>query len=174
MAFFGKKKSAQPAAPKIKEKIIHHFVFLEMPIELVAAAVMPWGEAPWWPTKGCSIKYVRKTPGDLQVGTKFRQKILRLLAPSWDIEVAQFIPERQLQFKFLNGPLKGYEDIKLEWRYNGTRVDYELHYQPRGLLNMIIWPILGQKNYDNSIKVVFAAFKEHIAKIYKEQQEKTF
>lgn len=171
MAFFGKKKSAAAVNAKIKEKIIHHFIFLEIPLEVAAPIVLQWGEAPWWPRKGCSIKYIRKTPGEVQVGTRFRQKISKVLAPSWDVEVSQFVAERQLQFKFLNGPLKGYEDIKLEWRYNGTRIDYELHYQTRGLLNKILWSIFCQKNYDNSLKVVFAALKDYLTKLYKEHQE---
>ncbi len=171
MALFGRKKPGQAGDQKTKERIIHHFVFVEVPMEVVAPLVIQWGESPWWPAKGCSIQYIRKTPGELQMGTRFRQRILKPLAPGWDVEVAQLIPGRHLQLKFLNGPLRGYEDIKLEWRYNGTRVDYELHYQTRGLVNKVFWPIYCQKIYDNSIKVVFATLKEYIAKIYKEQQE---
>jgi hypothetical protein len=174
MALFSKNKKINDKSPTpVKEKVIRRFVFVEVPLEVVAPIVFSWGEAAWWPTKGCSIKFTRKTPGDLGEGTRFRLKILKPLAPSWDVEVSKFVPQKELQLNFLNGPLRGgYEIIRLEWRYNGTRIDYERHYNVRGLLNKIIWPILGQKIYDKSIKVIFDALKDNIVEHYKTHDNK--
>jgi|GEM_PF-1517394 len=171
MAIFGKLKLGSKSAPKkIKEKIIHHFVFVEVPIEVVWPEVSLWGQAEWWPKKS-AIKIIPIGSGDLEIGSKFRYKIQGLLLPSWQAEVTQLVPENLIERTFLNGPLKGYESVKLEWRYNGTRLDYELHYRARGLIYKIIWPLLEKKIYNVSVKQVLEALRNYVVDKYHKRHE---
>lgn len=160
----GKRASAHSG----KEKIIHHFVFLEVPTEIVWPQVIAWGQAPWWPAK-TAIKITPVEAGEPRVGAKFRYKIRRLLAPSWDAEISKLEPESLLERRFLNGPLDGYEAVKVEWRYNGTRIDYELHYRVRGLIHKIFWPLLGEKIYTAGTKKIIESLRQYIVTQYKAQ-----
>ena len=66
---------------------------------------------------------------------------------------------------------KGFEIINLEERANGTRIDYELHFQIRGPLNLILWPLIFRKQYTDTIKLIFDALKDHLVKEYQKRQE---
>lgn len=161
-----KKKQASP-----KWDVNHHFIFIEVPIDIVAPEVVLWGESEWWPKK-CLMRFTRESQGEIGVGTRYRQKIRKPLGHSWKVEVTKFIPDRLVERTFQTGMFQGYEVTKIEERSNGTRIDYELHYKIRGLLNKLLWPLCYRKQHDKNIKMILSALKDHVTKKHQEQQEK--
>ena len=167
-----------PKAAKINEKVIRHFIFVEVPIEVVWPQLLAWSAAEWWP-KGSHIKMISSPSGEVQVGTRLRHTLTKPLAPKWDplavhwdTEVTKLLDKNLMERTFVRGPIKGYETVQLEWRYNGTRIDYELHYRVKGLHNMIFWTLTSEKLFSQSIKMALDSFKNHIYSVYKDIQEK--
>lgn len=155
---FGKfKRSSAP-----KQKINHHFVFIEAPADLVAPEVVLWGEAPWWP-KNSSMKFIRLTSGEIQPGTRYRQKVLLPLAPVWEVELTRLIPGKEIERTFLNGMFKGKEIVTLEERYNGTKVEYVMRYEVLGFFNQILWQLFFQKLHDQNIKMILKALQHYVS-----------
>ncbi|MCR4336587.1 MAG: SRPBCC family protein [Candidatus Omnitrophica bacterium] len=151
--------------------VSHYFFFVEVPVQVVAAEAMLWGESAWWP-KNSLTHYIKEMPGDLKVGTRYKQIIHKPFAPSWTVEITKFIPNRLIERKFVNGMFKGYELLIIGERANGTRVDYELHYKIRGLFNMILWPYYLRKQYDMNAKLIMSALKERVIQKNQEQAAK--
>jgi hypothetical protein len=147
--------------PKSKDSVIHRFMFLEAPIEIVSAEVVAWGEASWWP-KDCLWKYLRQTDGEIRVGTQYVIKINKPSATDWAAEVTQLLPSRIVERTFTKGMFKGFERVLLEEKSNGTRIDYELHFQLRGFINMLIWPFFLRGQYVKTIGKIMDALKAHI------------
>ena len=156
---------------KSKDWVIHQFMFLEAPVEVVSAEVTTWGEASWWP-KDCLWKYTRQTDGDIRVGTQYVIKINKPSAPDWKAEVTQLLPSRLIERTFTKGMFKGFERVILEEKSNGTRIDYELHFQLRGLVNILLWPFFLKKQYVATIKKVLEALKQYILAEAKRQHNK--
>ena len=144
-----------------KDKINHHFILIEAPGHLVVPEIFLWGEASWWPKKS-SMKFTRLTPGEIQVGTKYKQEVLLPLAPSWEVEVTRLIPGKEIERTFLNGMFKGKETIGIEERYDGTRVDYVMQYQVLGILNKILWPSVFQRMHDQNIEMILKNLKDFV------------
>ncbi len=141
--------------------VIHEFMFFEAPIQMVSSEVIAWGESSWWPSP-CLWKYIRLTEGPIRVGTQYTIKINKPSAQDWSAEVSQLLPNRMVERVFTKGLFKGFERIMLEERANGTRMDYELHFQIRGILNLLLWPLVLRRQYLNTIKKITGALKSYI------------
>lgn len=151
-------KSGKSKAPR---PTIHQFVFIEAPIEVVSREVAAWGEASWWP-KDVLWNYVRKTDGEIRVGTKYVIKINKPSAPDWAAEVTQYQPRHLVERTFSKGMFKGREVVVMEERSNGTRIDYELYFTIRGPLNLILWPLVFRSQYMKTIKQILKSFKTNL------------
>jgi len=148
-------------AKKSTVEVSRHFVFIEAPILSVGPEAMLWGEASWWP-KSCVLRFTRLTPGDIAVGTVYQQQIVKkFFALKWQVAVTRFEPNRLIERTFQSGMLKGFEVVMVGERSNGTRVDYELHYEIRGLVNKILWPLFYKKKYGANIELVLSALKAY-------------
>ncbi|MFA5088851.1 MAG: SRPBCC family protein [Candidatus Omnitrophota bacterium] len=161
--------SSQQESPK-NEKVEHHFVFVEVPVEIVSPEIIQWGEASWWP-RHSRIKFVRKAQGELGVGTRYKESLGGLFGLHWDVEVTKLVPLRGIEWTILNGLLKGYEAVTMEWRYNGTRIDYELHYQIPGWFNKIFWNFFYRKSHQQGIKMIMDDLRRHLIQTYLEKQK---
>ena len=159
---FGKKnsKSSQKASVKKNNR---HFVLIEVTADLIFPEIVLWGEAIWWPPKS-SMKFTRLTPGAIQVGTKYQQKVLLPLAPKWEAQVTNLIPGRLIERIFLNGIFRGKETVIIEERYDGMKVDYLMEYEILGLFNKMMWGMHFQKLHDKNIEMILKALKEHVLK----------
>ncbi|HLD69728.1 MAG TPA: hypothetical protein VJA17_03085, partial [Candidatus Omnitrophota bacterium] len=120
-----------------------------------------WGEALWWP-KNSSMKFIRLTPGEIQAGTRYRQKVLLPLAPIWEVEVTRLIQGKEIERIFLNGIFKGKEIVTIEERYNGTKVEYTMHYEVLGIWNQILWQLFFQKLHDRNIEMILQALQNYV------------
>ena len=162
-----KKRKKAVAKPQVNR----HFVFIEAPIDIVGPEAILWGEAEWWPTK-CSMRFTKRTEGDVREGTEYEQKVVMPLGPKWIVKVTKIIPDRMVRRDFKAGILKGYEVVKVEERSNGARIDYELYYKVRGLVNKILWALIYRKKHDENIDLILNALKDHVIGVYKMQKEK--
>ncbi len=151
-----KKKSKTPATPILEEN--HHFVLIEAPADLVAPQVILWGEASWWPQKS-TMKFTKITPGEIKVGTRYQQKVLLPMGPSWDVEVSQLIPCKLIERIFLNGIFRGKETLLIEERSNGTKVDYIMRFYIVGFLNKILWSIHFKRLHNLNIEMILSSLK---------------
>ena len=148
---------------RVKEKLNHHFILIEDASgALVAPEIISWGEAVWWPKKSFMM-FTRLTPGEIQPGTKYRQKVTLPLGPAWDVEITRLIPGKEIERTFLNGIFKGKETVSLEERYNGTKVDYLMRYEVVGIFNKILWQLIFQKMHDRNIERILKALEEYVA-----------
>ena len=150
----------------------HHFFFVEVPVHLVAPQAMLWGESEWWPKK-CRVRFVREgEPGVIQEGVRYRQKILRPFRRTWEVEISEVIPNRLVRRSFKSGMFQGgYEIVRIEERANGTRIDYEMHYAVKGLMNKLLWSFFYEKWHNKNMEIVMAALKDYSVQKYQAQQE---
>ena len=142
------------------EKTNHHFVFIEAPVNMVSPQIILWGEASWWP-KDCQMRFKKRTPGEIRIGTEYEQRVRAPFAGSFSCRVTQLDPSREIERTFLTGMFKGRENVMLEERYNGTKVSYTLFYELRGILNVMLWPVLFQQMHDKNINKILAALKKY-------------
>lgn len=145
-----------------KQKFNHHFIFIEAQTDLIAPEVILWGEASWWP-KNSLMRFIRLTPDEIRLGTRYRQKILLPLAPVWEVEVTRLIPGKEIERTFLNGMFKGKEIVTIEERYNGTKVEYVMRYEVLGTWNQILWQLFFQKLHDQNIEMILKALQNYVA-----------
>lgn len=142
-----------------REGLNRHFIFIEAQEKIVGPEVIRWGESSWWP-KRCTMKFIRRTPGELRVGTRFEQRVVPL-GPRWEVEVTGLVENRRIERTFLNGLFHGREIVTSEGRLNGTRVDYVMQYKIRGLFNKVLWPLVFRRLHDKNIQMILAALKEY-------------
>jgi hypothetical protein len=162
-------KKAKSKTPSEKKTV--HFVFIEESLDKVAAELMKWDEALWWP-KNPGIQIKRQAPGAIQVGSTFSYKLP--MVPAWTAEVTTFVPQRILVNTFKSKFLRGGETVRIEERANGTKVEYEISYQINGLLNTILWILLGEKPYGNAMKKILAGFKAYVIEKSTQDRERKF
>lgn len=157
-----------------KDKVLslRHFIFLEVPFEAVSKEAMLWEQGVWWPKRG-GLQFKRLEDG-LQEGTRFKVSVRGLLPKSFEVEVARFVPGREIHFLFKKGMLNGVQVLRLEDRSNGTRVDYELSYEIKGPINKMLWGLLYQKTWDTSTALILESLKNYLLKQAKAEQEKGF
>ncbi len=149
-----------------------HFVFIETPVDLVWPEIVLWSESSWWP-KTSIIQYKKKSAEEGQKpGTGYIGRLRKPLFPKWEIEITLLEPRREVRRTAIQGMLKGEEDIKLETRYNGTRVDYSLHYEIRGFWNKIFWRFFYYHWYDRSIDLILTSLQGYVLNQYQGHQEK--
>jgi hypothetical protein len=161
---FGKKtKSGSKAEPSLR--VSRQFIFVEVPLAVVAPEVVAWGEAVWWPAS-CPMQFKRLTEGEVAVGTRYRQKVRGTLMPAWLSEVTDLLPRSTVTRAYRKGPLHGYEVVRIGERANGTRIEYELHYHPKGLLNALLWKFLYEKKHEETIHRVLSALSEYVTRKY--------
>lgn len=164
---FSKKKPRAPKAPETNR----HFIFVEVPVSIVGPEVMLWGAASWWP-KRCGMRFVKKTDGDVRLGTVYRQKAGPLM-PAWTVEVTKIVQDHLVEHVFKTGLFKGgHEVILAEERSNGTRVEYELQYTIHDPFNKILWNLFYRKTYDKNVECVLGALKDFVVKKYQQEQER--
>lgn len=144
-----------------KQRVNQHFIFIEASRDLIAPEVILWGEAVWWP-KNSSMKFTCLTRGDIQAGTKYRQEVLLPFAPKWEVEVTRLVSEKEIERTFLNGMFKGKETVTLEERYNGTKVEYVMHYEVVGIVNQILWKLFFQRLHDQNIEMILKALQGYV------------
>jgi hypothetical protein len=162
------KKPNAAAQPEINR----HFIFVEIPIEFTASYAIQWGQGAWWPEK-CPLRFIKETDGETQIGTRFRLEMENKKVPVWQVEVTNLKPNRLLEHTFHSGMFIGREVIAIGERANGTRIDYELHYQIPQLLNRILWLLLYRKKHDQNIELVLLSLKDYVLKQYQRAQDGT-
>ena len=146
---------------RVKQRLNRHFILIEAPADLIGPEAILWGEALWWP-KNSSMKFTRLTHGEIQVGTKYRQEVLLPFAPKWEVEVTRLVLGKEIERTFLNGMFKGKEAVTLEERYNGTKVEYTMHYEVLGILNQILWQFLFQKMHNQNIERILKSLQNYV------------
>ena len=137
----------------------HHFIFIEAPIDLVGPQIIAWGESTWWP-KNCQMRFKKLTPGDVRIGTEYEMRLKAPLTAPMSSRVTK-LDSREIERTFLTGMFKGRENVTAEERYNGTKVDYTLYYEIRGIFNVMFWPIIFRHLHDRNIKGILAALKKY-------------
>ena len=152
---------------------MHHFVFIEAPIDIVAGIALHWPDAPWWPQK-CKLIYRVKNKTEGYLGSRIIIKVRKILGMKWLAEVTRYTPNRLVEHTFKWGMFRGSEVVSLEERYNGTRLDYVISYAIRGPLNNILWPIRFQKDHVASIKSILDGIHDQSLKAYRQKQDKEF
>ncbi len=156
---------------KTREINFHHFVFVEVPIEIVGPEVMQWVKASWWP-KRSTLRFILVNDESLKIGAILKQQMKGLLPQTFGLEVTKFVHERLIELSFKKGMLKGYQVIKVEERANGTRIDYDMFYQVKGLISKFFWAFFYRKAYENSVKLILLSLKNYVNKLYQDQQER--
>ncbi|MCK5581782.1 MAG: hypothetical protein KAJ18_10985 [Candidatus Omnitrophica bacterium] len=170
MNLFKKRKQAEK-----KLDVNHQFFFVEVPVHIVAPQAMLWGESEWWP-KANSMRFIRDgEPGEVQEGMQYCQVIAKPIPKKWKVEVSQVVSNRLVRRLFKNGMFKGgYEIVRIEERANGTRIDYEMHYSIKGLLNKVLWTLIYQRQYEKNVEMALSALKEYVIQEYQQQQDHLF
>lgn len=139
-----------------------HSILIDARPGEVLYEIIRWGEAPWWP-KNSLMRFIRQTPGAVQKGTRYTQKVLLAFAPSWDVEV-EGITSESITRKFLNGMFEGGETVSLRPGDEGIEVDYRMNYRVRGLLNRMMWLLVFQGLHNANIETILSHLKEFLEK----------
>lgn len=124
--------------------------------------IIRWGEASWWPQRSL-MKFVRLTPGETGRGSLYRQHVLLPFAPSWKVEISA-IADRGITRTFLDGMFGGSETVSFAELGSGMRVDYEMRYEVRGVLNRLLWPVFFRHLHDRNIKEILKGLKAFMEK----------
>ena len=169
MSIFSLLKFRRKSPGPKKESLNHHFVLVEAPEDVVGPEVILWGEASWWPQK-CSMRFIKTTIGPLTLGTEYEQRVVPR-GPRWTVRVTKLIPGREIERTFLNGLFRGKETVKIEGRYNATRVLYDMQYEVNGIFNKVLWPLIFQKLHDKNIELILAALKDYAENKIKKEIE---
>ena len=155
---FLKKKTNQQK----KEFVEHHFIFIEVPVELVAPQALLWSQSGWWPES--SLQYVAASL-NFQQGTQVQKKISLLMGPRWELEVTK-LTDYEIEWTYRKGIIKGVESLRVEGRSNGTRIDYELRGSIKGLFPKILWMFYFKKVHARSLQKILTALKASVIAKY--------
>ena len=152
------------------EQTLHHFVFVEAPMDFASAELFLWDKAGWWPARS-SVKVLRRSEGPLQFGSRLERQFpwpFKILCES---QVTRCIPQKEIELTFFSGFLKGKEQIIFEERLNGTRIDYYMRYQIKGLRDSLLWSFLLRRWHDQFITQIFSLFRDYALKTQKQTGE---
>ena len=138
-----------------------HSIFVATTAFEIFPQILWWGEAAWWPKKS-QMKFIRKTPGKLTVGTRFIQKVLLPFGPQWEVEISEIEPNRKVSRRFLNGIFKGEEWVELEPSAIGTKVNYVMNYDINGLINRLMWKLLFRRLHDRNIEMILSNLRDFV------------
>jgi len=152
-------------------QINHHFVFVEVTKEHVWPEVVQWSESAWWP-KECSMKFSRGPQENIQLGTEYTLKVKALLGPTCLLKISRLVPDSEIERTFIKGLIKGFEIVKIEESSNGTRIDYEMTYEIKGLVNKILWAFFYEKLHNANIELILKALSDYLVKTNQERVEK--
>ena len=165
MNFISKMKIPKP------EQLRHHqFIFIEAPIDIVAELALEWGNSLWWPTDS-QMKFVPIQTHPLEIGKQYRLEIKTPLKLGAQLEITQYTPRQFVQHTFCAGALIGQQQIALEERSNGTRLDYKIEYRVRGIINIVAWILYYEKKFQSGLGIILETIKNYSEKIYQERQE---
>jgi uncharacterized membrane protein len=139
-----------------------HAVLIKARPGEVAAEIIRWGEAAWWP-KDSLMSFFRLLKGPIELGTRYRQRVLLPFAPSWDVEVTA-LSDKGVTRKFLNGMFSGQETVSMKETRDGIEVSYLMHYRVNGALNWAIWVLFFKKLHDRNIEAILKNLKEYSEK----------
>jgi len=148
----------------------HQFIFTEAPIDIVAELALEWGTPLWWP-KTCPLEFIASDNIPLRENKFYTLQIQGVYPLRCRAQVTKHIPDRCVELTFTTGIFEGQEKITLEERSNGTRIDHEIRYRIRGILNQILWHGLYARQYERWINSILLTIKEFSEKIYAERQE---
>ena len=107
------------------------------------------------------MTFKREGSGAVQAGTRYRQKVLLPLAPSWDVEVTS-ITQDSITRKFLNGMFTGEETVNLHPKAQGLEVQYLMHYQINGVLNNVLWKLMFERLHNSNIEAILQNLKKDL------------
>lgn len=137
-----------------------HAVLIKARPGEVAAEIIRWGEAAWWP-KDSLMSFARSLKGPIELGTRYRQKVLLPFAPCWDVEVTA-LSGKGITRKFLNGMFSGQETVSMKEARDGVEVNYFMHYRVNGALNKALWALLFKKLHDRNIERILINLKKYL------------
>ncbi|MFA5260699.1 MAG: hypothetical protein WC450_05670 [Candidatus Omnitrophota bacterium] len=158
-------KKSKMSVPKKGLKVIQLFTFIEIPVSQMTEGILLWGESDWWPASG-SLNFLKTTAGDVALGTRYDFKLNGFMAPAGVSEITQYEPRQIMERTFRRGFFAGYEVLQISERSNGTRIDYEMHYQVAGFVPYLLWNLLYKKKYVRAIELLLDALKQHVIKHY--------
>jgi len=163
---FNKSKTS---APKKELKLIQLFTFAEVPVARIPAGALLWGDPGWWPSAG-PFKFSKITNGDEGLGTQYDFQLAGFLAPAGISEVTQYEPRQVIERTFRRGFFVGYEVVQISERANGTRIDYEMHYQVTGVVQRLLWDVFYKKKFILAVEAVLEALKQDVVKPHDKDQ----
>jgi len=138
-----------------------HSIFIEATAFEIFPQILLWGEASWWPEKS-AMKFIRETPGEVKIDTRYTQKVLLPFAPQWQVEVNAITANQKVGRRFLNGIFKGEEWVELEPAAIGTRVNYVMDFEINGAINKILWKLFFRRLHDKNLEMILENLREFI------------
>jgi len=138
-----------------------HSILIEAQPKDVFPQILLWGESKWWP-KNSQMKFIRETPGEIKIGTRYLQRVLLPLAPQWEVEVNIIEPGKKVGRKFLNGIFSGVEWVELEPVVGLTKVKYIMNFEVNGILNRGLWNLFFRRLHDRNLEVILANLRDFI------------
>lgn len=121
-----------------------HGVVIDRPVSEVFAYVIEGTTATSWRPSVSDIKLVSGAAG--QVGARYEQGMRgpgggRIAA---DYELIEVVPDRRIVFKVVAGPARPEGRYDFEAADGGTRVTFTLDWQPRGIKEKLMAPMVGR------------------------------
>jgi len=139
-----------------------HDIVIKSDLASVRYEILWWGEAPWWP-KNSLMRFVRLTERPLRKGTRYRQEVALLFAPTWEVEIDN-LTDTSITRRFLNGMFTGFETVSLIDRAGSIEVNYRMHYEVQGFLYNLLWPFVFKNLHDNNIELILDSLKTYLEK----------
>jgi len=146
---------------QLQQRNRYHFILIESPLHTVEREIILWGEALWWPKKS-RLQFVRITSGGIPMGTRYQARLLTFWGPRWEVEVTKLMDGYQIRRTFSHRRFILEENLNLEERYNGTKVNYWLTYRIQGLFHRILWQVRFQRLFDKAVELALASLKNHV------------
>lgn len=120
-----------------------HSVVIKCPVADVFAYVVDGTTGPAWRSSIADIKLASGTKG--QVGARYEQGMRgpggRIPA---DYELTEVVPDRLIAFRVVAGPARPEGRYDFAPSDGGTRVTFTLDWQPKGLKEKLIAPMVGR------------------------------
>ena len=146
-------------------KLNQHSILIETNLaDVLFQNICLWGEACWWPKKSL-MRFIRIEAGQLDVGTRFFQKVTLPFGPSWMVETIALEKNKKICRKFLNGLFIGQECVEIKsLNTNKFEVIYKMDYVIKGLLNRIFWQLFFLRMHNKNIRAILNNLKNFVTK----------